>query len=181
MIKLIIKSELKKIFSKKVNKILIIICVILSVLFSCFAIGSTRYVDEKGQVHTDISSSRKLATNKNKWKGLLTENQISNMIKIEQELTKKYPNEIPDTEFGKKAQSYDDIKSFVTTILNPDSEYDEMAFKELLNNNKNESIYNIYQNNIQKVIKEYGTTSQKQTFLKKQYQKIKELKKSINN
>ena len=45
---MILKYELKKMFSKKINRILLIAALLAAVALSVFAVGSARYVDENG-------------------------------------------------------------------------------------------------------------------------------------
>ena len=58
-----LKLELKRIFSKKINVFAIGLALILAVIFSGFAVTSNRYVDENGNASTGIMATRKL-TNK---------------------------------------------------------------------------------------------------------------------
>ena len=66
------KLELKRIFSKKINLLVIGAVLLLAIVFSGFAVSSTRYVDESGNVSESISSARKLDASKNQWRGTLT-------------------------------------------------------------------------------------------------------------
>ena len=52
MIKMMFKYELKKIFSKRVNQVLLAAVLVVTIIYSGMAIGSMRYVDEEGQNHT---------------------------------------------------------------------------------------------------------------------------------
>ena len=45
---MILKYELKKVFSKKLNRIVLIAALLAAAALSVFAIGSVRYVDEDG-------------------------------------------------------------------------------------------------------------------------------------
>ena len=54
MIKMMFKYELKKIFSKRVNQVLLAAVLVVTIIYSGMAIGSMRYVDEEGQNHTGI-------------------------------------------------------------------------------------------------------------------------------
>ena len=55
-----LKLELKRIFSKKINVFAIGLALILAVIFSGFAVTSNRYVDENGNASTGIMATRKL-------------------------------------------------------------------------------------------------------------------------
>lgn len=106
MIKMMFKYELKKIFSKRVNQVLLAAVLVVTIIYSGMAIGSMRYVDEEGQNHTGIESGRLLAENINQWKGELTAEKISEVINDYKTISAKYPDEIPNTEYGKTVQSY---------------------------------------------------------------------------
>jgi nicotinate-nucleotide pyrophosphorylase len=67
-----LKLELKRIFSKKINVFAIGLALILAVIFSGFAVTSNRYVDENGNASTGIMATRKLTDNRRAWKGTLT-------------------------------------------------------------------------------------------------------------
>ena len=136
MIKMMFKYELKKIFSKRVNQVLLAAVLVVTIIYSGMAIGSMRYVDEEGQNHTGIESGRLLAENINQWKGELTAEKISEVINDYKTISAKYPDEIPNTEYGKTVQSY----------------YD--------------------QDNMKKIVEEYGTTPEKRSYLESVYKKI---------
>ena len=82
VIKMMFKYELKKIFSKRVNQVLLAAVLVVTIIYSGMAIGSMRYVDEEGQNHTGIESGRLLAENINQWKGELTAEKISESNKM---------------------------------------------------------------------------------------------------
>lgn len=50
MIKMMFKYELKKIFSKRINQVLLAAVLVVTIIYSGMAIGSMRYVDEEGQI-----------------------------------------------------------------------------------------------------------------------------------
>lgn len=52
-----LKLELKRIFSKKINVFAIGLALILAVIFSGFAVTSNRYVDENGNASTGIMAN----------------------------------------------------------------------------------------------------------------------------
>lgn len=166
-----LKYELKKIYSKKINQIVFVIILLIAITLSCFAIGSMRYVDKDGNTHTGVKSYRNLISDSNKWAGILTEDKIVEIVKIEKELAKKYNGEIPDTEYGKTMQSYEGIKSFIVSILTPNAEWNENVLKQLTNEQAN-ALYTTYKENMQKMAKEYGKNIKQQDFLTKQYSKV---------
>lgn len=172
MIEMMLKYELKKVFSKRINQIALTAALVLAVAFSLFAVKSVRYTDEDGGTHTGIMAARKLAADRNRWKGELTAEKIAEAVKSNRELKQKYSDEIPDEEYGKTKQSYNEITDFAVSILAPDSDWDENVLYQL-SDEQADGLYSTYKENIQKMVKEYGETKEQQKFLKEQYEKIK--------
>lgn len=172
MINLMLKYELKKVFSKRINRLVIVATMLIAIAISCFAIGSIRYVDKNGKLHIGITAGRLLAKDENKWQGEITPEELSKIIKDYTVLLNKYSGDIPDTEYGKKVQSYYDLKDLVVHILNPDTEWDESVLYKLTDEQLKD-IYTIYQENMKKMAAEYGTTSEKRSFLEQKYKEVK--------
>ena len=171
VIKLMLKYELIKIFSKRINRVVLVAALAVTIIYSGLAIGSMSYTDEEGQSHTGIEAGRLLAEDINQWKGDLTTEKISEVINSYKELSAKYPDGIPDTEWGKQVQSYYDIKDFVIKIMTPDSEWDESVLSQL-SDEQLQDIYTIYQDNMKKMAEEYGTTPEKRSYLESIYEKV---------
>lgn len=172
VINLMLKYELKKVFSKRINRLVIVATMLIAIVISCFAIGSIRYVDKEGKLHTGITAGRLLAKDQNEWQGKITPEKLSEIIKDYTVLLNKYSGDIPDTEYGKTVQSYYDLKDLVVNILNPDTEWDESVLYKLTDEQLKD-IYTIYQENMKKMAAEYGTTSEKRSFLEQKYKEVK--------
>lgn len=168
---MMLKYELKKIFSKRINQVLLAAALAVTIIYSSLAVGSMSYTDEEGQDHTGIEAGRLLAEDKNRWKGVVTPEKIAEIINDYEEISAKYPEEIPDTEWGKRIQSYYDIRDFVIKILTPDSEWDESVLNQI-SDDQLQDIYMIYQDNMKKMAEEYGTTPEKRSYLESIYEKI---------
>ena len=166
-----LKFELKKIFSKRINQVLLAAVLVVTIIYSGMAIGSMSYTDEEGQNHTGIEAGRLLAEDKNQWKGDLTPEVIAQVIKDYKELSAKYPDGLPEEEWGKQVQSYYDIYSFVIDVMTPDSEWNESVVYQL-SDEQLQDIYTIYQDNMKKMAEEYGTTPEKRSYLESIYEKI---------
>lgn len=166
-----LKYELKKIFSKRMNQVLLAAVLVVTIIYSGMAIGSMCYTDEKGQDHTGIEAGRLLAEDINQWKGELTAEKISEVINDYKTLSAEYPDGIPDTEYGRTIQSYYDIYSFVINVMTPDSEWNESVVDQL-SDEQLQDIYTIYQDNMKKMAEEYGTTPEKRSYLENIYEKI---------
>lgn len=167
---MMLKYELKKIFSKRMNQVLLVAVLVVTIIYSGMAIGSMSYTDADGQSHTGIEAGRLLAEDINQWKGELTTEKISEVINDYKTLSAKYPDEIPNTEYGKTVQSYYDIYNFVIGILTPDSEWNE-GVVYLLSDEQLQDVYTIYQDNMKKMVEEYGTTPEKRSYLENIYEK----------
>ena len=67
-----LKYELIKIFSKRINRVVLAVTLFIAVISSCFAIGSLRYTDEEGKIIRESRQERLLAADINQWQGELT-------------------------------------------------------------------------------------------------------------
>lgn len=72
--------ELKKIFSKPVNKIVFIILAVTLCVISYFAIGDVEFVDENGKTTIGIAAASQLREEKNKWAGYITEDVLREVL-----------------------------------------------------------------------------------------------------
>ena len=148
---MMMKYELKKFFNKKINKMILIVMVFLAVVISYLAVGSMRYRDAEGKLYTGVTAGRRLAADRNKWKGKLTEEKIKEVVEDRRTLEQMYPEGIPDREYGKTVQSYDDIFSFGIYVFTPDSGYDQSVLYHW-SDQQSESFYSMYETNILKMV-----------------------------
>ena len=88
--KVMLKYELKRIFTKRLNRVLITIGLALSVILSFLAATSNRFVSPQGHLETGISATRKVVADKNRNKGLMTPKRISELITQDQRAFSKY-------------------------------------------------------------------------------------------
>lgn len=168
---MMLKYELKKIFSKRINQAVIVGTFLIAVIIALLAVGSVRYVDENGDGYTGGLSARYLAEDQNRWKGELTSEQIGQIVKKVKDLSAKYPEEIPDNEYGKTVQSYEPITDFVIGILTPDTEWDNSVLYQL-SDEQAADIYTLYQENMGKMAEEYGTTPEKKELIENVYETV---------
>lgn len=168
---MMLKYEMKKIFTKRINQVLLAAALLIGIILSCFAVGSVFYTDENGDSPKGITAWRLLAEDKNQWEGELTPEKISEVLKIDRALAAQYPDEVPDEVYGSVVQSYWDIKDFVINVLTPDSMWDESVIYQLTDEQTGE-IYEIYRENMSKMAEEYGTTPEKKEFLNRIYEKV---------
>lgn len=168
---MMMKYELKKLFNKKINRIILSTMIFLAIVISYLAVGSMRYRDAEGELHTGVTAGRRLIDDKNQWRGEISSDKIKEIVKNRRELAKMYPDGIPNTEYGKFVQSYDDIISFVIYVLTPDSGYDQSILYQL-SDGQIDSLYETYSANFEMMLHTYGKTSVQQEFLRKQYAEI---------
>lgn len=168
---MMLKYELKKVFSKRINQVIIVSTFFIAVIIALFAVGSVRYVDEEGEVYTGGLAARDLTEDQNRWKGELTSEQIEQIVKNAKELSAKYPEEIPDNEYGKTAQSYETITEFIIGVLTPDTEWDDSVLYQL-SEEQTADIYTLYQENMAKMAEEYGTTPEKKELIENVYETV---------
>ena len=166
-----LKLELKRIFSKRINLFAIGLAMILAVIFSGFAVTSNRYVDESGNVSTGITATRKLTDNRRAWKGTLTENKLGEAIEQSKNAMAQSLEE-EDANYGTTLQPIEDIRDFMISVLTPDSEYDQSVLDQMTEEDV-QAFYDTYHKNMQKMAAEYGKTSVQKKYLEKKYNEIK--------
>lgn len=166
-----LKLEIRRIFSKKINVFAIGIMLILAVIFSIFAVTSNRYIDETGNVSTGIMSTRKLTDNRKIWSGTLTEDELLKVL-IQHKNAMNQSVEEQDAYYGTTLQPVDEITDFMISVMTPDSQYDFSILNQLSENNI-QNFYDIYQKNMKMMSEEYGKTSVQKKYLEKKYSKIK--------
>ena len=160
---MMIKYELKRIFTKRLNRALIMIGLAIAVVLSFLAATSNRFVTPQGHLVTGITATRKVVADKNRNKGLIAQDQ-----KTFQEYKDKDES---DKVYGTSLQQYLDVEQLVSYILTGNEDYDPSVYlnvnpKKLLN------IYKIREAKIQKLIQQNGKTEEQRKYLKAQYDKI---------
>ena len=145
------RLEMKRIFSKKINRFALVTAMILAVIFAGFAVTSNRYVKEDGTISTAPTSARKLSANKNQWSGTLTPETLVKAYTQNKESQTNYTVEELDRQYGTLLQPIDDIKTFLTSVLTPESDYDESVLDQA-DETTIRNIYSTYQENMKQEI-----------------------------
>ena len=172
LVKVMIKYELKRIFTKRLNRALIMIGLAIAVVLSFLAATSNRFVTPQGHLVTGITATRKVVADKNRNKGLMTPQKISELIAQDQKTFQEYKDkDESDKVYGTSLQQYLDVEQLVSYILTGNEDYDPSVYlnvnpKKLLN------IYKIREAKIQKLIQQNGKTEEQRKYLKAQYDKI---------
>jgi hypothetical protein len=169
-----LRYELKKFFSKTVNRAILIVVILIAAAYSFLAAGSMRYTDANGENPDGIgkiAAGRKLAADKNQWKGELTAERIADVVQSYKGLRRQYQGEVPDNEYGKTVQSYWDILNFTANVYTMEPNFLPDVIDQISEEDVN-YIYDIYGDNLQKAAEEYGETSEQEEFIKEQYGKL---------
>lgn len=167
-----LKYELKRIFTKRLNRVLITIGLALSVILSFLAATSNRFVSPQGHLETGISATRKVVADKNRNKGLMTPKRISELITQDQRAFREYKDKgESDKIYGTSIQQYLDVEQLVSYILTGNEDYNPSIYLDV-NPKKLLNIYKIREAKIQKLIRQNGKTEEQRKYLKAQYDKI---------
>lgn len=111
------RFELKKIFSKPVNKIVFIILAISLCVVSYFTIGYADYVDENGEKSTGIAAASALREAKNEWAGYITDDVLRKVLEENALIinSEEYlsTNVIENNKAYSKRQGFSDIREMI--------------------------------------------------------------------
>lgn len=165
-----LKLELKRIFSKKLNVLAVGLMVILAAVFSGFAATSNRYVDAHGTVSTGMLTTRKLVENKNGYAGALTEAELTKII-AQYKAVMEQSQEEQDANYGTLYQPIDDILNFMISVLTPDAGYDETVLDSVTEDSV-QDFYTWYRGNMKWMADQYGKTPEQKDYLEKKYSEI---------
>lgn len=123
-----LRFEIKKVFSKTVNKIALLILVVALLVVSFFAVNSVDYVDENGTSTSGIAAARNLRNDKNQWSGYLTDNILSEAILKNEEIIASPEYLSKDVKENDKAyakmQGFSDIRTIINKAFCSFNEYD---------------------------------------------------------
>lgn len=123
-----VRFEIKKIFSKPVNKIAFIILTAVLCVESHLAISSVLYVDENGVTITGVFAAQPLRETKMKWSGYITEDMLSRVVE-ENALINNSEEYLSDDvkEINKafsKKQGFSDIRDIINRAFCGFRQYD---------------------------------------------------------
>ena len=112
-----IRYEIKKIFSKSVSKVSLVV-LLFSLLISCyFAITNVSFLDEQGKSHTGIAAAKSLREEKQKWKGVLDEAALQAVLNEYKKISEEYPIRPGDDSANllhdSKVQGFSEIKDMI--------------------------------------------------------------------
>ena len=112
-----IRYEIKKIFSKSISKVSLVV-LLFSLLISCyFAITNVSFLDEQGKSHTGIAAAKSLREEKQKWKGVLDEAALQAVMDEYKKISEEYPIRPGDDSANllhdSKVQGFSEIKDMI--------------------------------------------------------------------
>ena len=112
-----IRYEIKKIFSKSLSKVSLVV-LLFSLLISCyFAITNVSFLDEQGKSHTGIAAAKSLREEKQKWKGVLDEAALQAVLDEYKKISEEYPIRPGDDSTNllhdSKVQGFSEIKDMI--------------------------------------------------------------------
>lgn len=126
--KIMVRFELKKIFSKPVNQIVSGILVAALCVVSYLAIGSLEYVDRDGNIITGIGAAQLLRAEKNQWAGYVTEDVLLKVLEENTLINHSEEYRSDDVTENNKAyskkQGFSDIRDMISRAFCDFQEYD---------------------------------------------------------
>ncbi|MDE5780666.1 MAG: ABC transporter permease [Lachnospiraceae bacterium] len=164
-----LKYEIKKIFLKPVNRIVLMVLAAIVLIGSFLAIRDVKYY--RGENHSalsGISAARQLKKEKNQWKGYITEESI--MRVVEENKTINSSSDSPDNALALR-QGFDDIRHLINLGFSETGNYDYY----LCDNISPGEAAGLYERRISKLKEELSASKDTKTtdFLINQYQKLK--------
>lgn len=124
---IMIRFELKKIFSKSVSKIILVILMVVLCIVSYFAIGYADYVDENGESTAGAAAARALRKEKNEWAGYITEDVLRKVLQENKLInnSEEYLSSdvIESNKAYSKKQGFSDIRELINRAFCDFQEY----------------------------------------------------------
>lgn len=74
------RFEIKKVFSKNVNKIALLTLLVILVIVSMLTVNRVEYTDGNGNSYAGIKAARNLREAKNEWAGYITEDVLGKVF-----------------------------------------------------------------------------------------------------
>lgn len=118
-----LKFEIKKIFSKAMNKIVLCVLVALVLLGSFLTLKDIRYVKADGTVVTGFSAARELRKVQNEWKGELNEEILQKVLRENHSIIEEEGGLESEKAYA-RTQGFLDIKEMINDALVGFEEYD---------------------------------------------------------
>lgn len=179
MIKMLL-FEIKKIYSRHINKIALLILVVLLFVVSTLAIKSVSYVDADGNTLTGIKAVQSLKAEKNKWSGYVDEDMLLKVL--EANSTVNASDEYLSTNIQEndkaysKKQGFSDIRELINCGFCFFQQYDYYRADSV----RADEVGNLYENRISNLDEwlksddiKYNYSDAQKEFLREQYENLK--------
>lgn len=118
---IMLRFEIKKIFSKRINKVVLIALIAVTIAGSLLAIRDVKYYTDQGTRISGPAAARQLKAEKNRWQGYLTEDVIKRAVEENQAV--KAASGSPDKALVRR-QGFEDILQLVNRGFSEPGEYD---------------------------------------------------------
>lgn len=107
--------ELKKVFSKSMNKIVILLMIVITIITSILTINRVEYVDKNGQHSVGFAAAKNLREARNEWAGYLTDDVLQKVIAENRKINNS--DEAQSDDIAKQNQAFSE-KQGILGILN---------------------------------------------------------------
>lgn len=143
-----IKYEIKKVFSRKVNKIAAVLIVIVLAWVTYNALNEIMYVNSKGETERGYSAIQQLKNAKKKWEGVVDNKLLTSVIRentrIENlDVSKAENNGLSDESYSME-QGYEDIADMINYGFGGVLSYDYFT----INSISEQQVVNLYDNRV---------------------------------
>ncbi|HJA66630.1 ABC transporter permease [Lachnoclostridium sp. An169] len=128
LVKMMLLFEIKKVLSKPVNKIALLILAITLAVVSYFAVISVSYTDENGSSFSGPAAAVRLREEKNKWAGRVTEDVLKKVLQENSRINQSPEYLSTDVTQNNIAysekQGFSDIREMINFAFSDFQEYD---------------------------------------------------------
>lgn len=129
LVMVMLRYEIKKIFSKPVNKIAVLILIAVTLTAGFLTLRDVRYMKEDGSVVSGIFAKKYLKEEKNKWKGNVTEEVLKKVVETNNSInmkTDQTSEEGKDAAFQKK-QGFEELREMLSLAFSEMKSFDYYA------------------------------------------------------
>lgn len=129
------RFEIKKVFSKNVNKIALLTLLVILVIVSMLTVNRVEYTDGNGNSYAGIKAARNLREAKNEWAGYITEDVLGKVFIENREISNSKEAMSDDIQESNKAyarkQGLSDILDMIISAYSKWRDYDYYAVENI--------------------------------------------------
>lgn len=163
-----LKFELKKIFSKSVNRIGILVLIAVTLFGVFMTVRDVTYIKENGETVTGREAASLLSAEKNRWKGELTPEVFRKMV---EEGNEAFASSEPEEEAYRKQQSIEDIRELFGSVFGANQEFDYYVINTLAPIEAQE-FYEKRESFLQEKIESMGFSEKEKHYVEEKYEEI---------